>query len=251
MKTKILFGLCLVLLLSSCKNEVQLYKIEGQQIPVTDSIPFNEDIEDFIKPYRAHINKDLDSTLAYCVKTYSKNDGHLNTAIGNFMADVVFEQGDPVFHSRTGKHIDMVLLNHGGIRSILSKGNVSARNAYELMPFDNSIVVVELRGEQVIELTQYLASRKKAHPISKLNLKVDNNYNITSALIKGEPIAKEKIYNVATNDYLYNGGSHMDFFQINVGMHKLDYKIRNSLIDYFSKVDTINPVIDDRFIQIN
>ncbi|OIQ28998.1 MAG: hypothetical protein BM564_07215 [Bacteroidetes bacterium MedPE-SWsnd-G2] len=251
MKIKYLSLLCLILLLSSCKNETQLYKIEGQQIPVSDSIPINEEIDAFIKPYRTHINKDLDSTLAYCVKTYSKNDGHLNTAIGNFMADVVFEQGDPVFYSRTGKHMDMVLLNHGGIRSILSKGKVTARNAYELMPFDNSIVVVELRGEQVIELTNYLATRKKAHPISKLNLKVDKDFNIQSALINGEPITKEKTYYVATNDYLYNGGSHMDFFQTNVGMHKLDYKIRNSLIDYFSKVDTINPVIDDRFIQIN
>ena len=55
---------------------------------------------------------------------------------------------------------------------------------------------------------------------------------------------------MATNDYLYNGGGNMTFFKPNEGLYNLDYKIRNLLIDYFKKVDTINPVIDDRFIQI-
>jgi len=42
----------------------------------------------------------------------------------------------------------------------------------------------------------------------------------------------------------------MTFFKPNNGVHVLNYKIRNALIDNFSKVDTINPIIDDRFIQI-
>jgi len=55
---------------------------------------------------------------------------------------------------------------------------------------------------------------------------------------------------VATNDYLFNGGNDMTFFKPNESLYNLNYKIRNVLIDYFKKVDTINPVIDDRFIQI-
>ena len=89
-----------------------------------------------------------------------KSDGDLNTAIGNLMADVVMEQAGPVFKSRTGNEIDMVLLNHGGIRSGLNKGNISTRSAYALMPFENEIVVAELSGEKIKEMLTYLERAK-------------------------------------------------------------------------------------------
>ena len=96
----------LVLSAISCKEQNKhLYRIEGRQITINDSLQSNLDIETFIKPYRDHITKDLDSVLAYAVDTYSKSDGDFNTAIGNFMADAVYEQANPVFKSRTGKDI--------------------------------------------------------------------------------------------------------------------------------------------------
>ncbi len=234
-----------------CKQEkLHLTKIEGKQIQITDSLSPNPEIDSFIKPFRNHIQKDLDSVLAYSVNTYSKTDGDLNTAIGNFMADAVYSEANPIFNSRTGKNIDMVLLNHGGIRSILSKGNVTKRTAFQLMPFENSVVVVALKGSQIDSIVHYLKSRKRAHPISKLKLIVDKDFNVSEASINGESIDKNKTYHVATNDYLYKGGSNMTFFKNNDSLYVLNYKIRNALIDKFKKLDTINPVIDDRFIQI-
>jgi len=241
----------LVLSAIGCKEQNKhLYRIEGSQITINDSLQSNTEIEAFIKPYREHITKDLDSVLAFAVNTYSKSDGDFNTAIGNFMADAVYEQANPVFNSRTGKDIDMVILNHGGIRSIISKGNITARTAFKLMPFENSLVVVALKGSQIDSLINYLSQSKKAHPISKLKLSIDKNFNVVSATIKGSNIDTNKTYYVATNDYLFNGGDNMTFFKPNEGLYNLDYKIRNVFIDYFKKADTINPVIDDRFIQI-
>ena len=75
----------------------------------TDLIKY---IEDFIKPFREQVNKNLDSVISYAPETYSKSDGELNTAIGNLMADAVYEESNPVSNSRTGKDIDFVLLNH-------------------------------------------------------------------------------------------------------------------------------------------
>ncbi len=121
---------------------------------------------------KSRIKKDLDSVLAYSVDTYTKSDGDFNTAIGNFMADAIYEETNPIFKSRTGENIDMVLLNHGGIRSIISKGNITTRTAFELMPFENSIVVVKMKGTQIISLVEYLSKAKKAHPISKLKLEI-------------------------------------------------------------------------------
>ena len=67
-------------------------------------------IDNFIKPFRENVNKNLDSIISYAPETYSKSDGELNTAIGNLMADAVFTESNPIFNKRTGKTIDFVLL---------------------------------------------------------------------------------------------------------------------------------------------
>lgn len=239
-----------LLTIVSCKTSVSYDKIEGKQIAITDSLPTDAAVESFIKPYREHVNKTLDSVISYAVDTYSKSDGYLNTAIGNLMADVMYEQSNPIMKKRTGEDIDFVLLNHGGIRSIISKGNITTRTAFEVMPFENSIVVAKLKAEQVKELLDYLVAAKRAHPISKLQIILDADGNLKEANIRNQPIMDDKTYNVLTNDYLFNGGDGMDFFKERDTVYVLDYKIRNALIDYFHKTDTIRPVIDDRFIQI-
>ncbi|SHH77178.1 5'-nucleotidase C-terminal domain-containing protein [Winogradskyella jejuensis] len=251
MKIKLLFLFAAVLLTTSCKQEHSTTKIEGKRLDINDSLETNPDIEAYIKPYRERVNRDLDSTLAYAAETYTKNDGEYNTAIGNFMADAVLELSNPIFNSRTGNNINIVLLNHGGIRSIISKGNITSRTAYEVMPFDNVVVVTPLKGQQTKDLLSFLASRRRAHPISGLKLSLNPDFSINEALINNTEIDYDKTYYVATSDYLYNGGDSMSFLRSEDGTHyDLEYKIRNLLIDYFKKIDTLQPTIDDRFIQL-
>lgn len=250
MRNKLFFLLTTLVLLTSCRQEISTIKIEGKRISITDTLVSSPKIEAFIKPYRESVERDLDSTLAYATETYSKTDGDLNTAIGNFMADAVYEMSNPVFEKRTGKSIDMVLLNHGGIRSIISKGNVTSRTAYQVMPFDNAVVVTAMKGQQIKDMLSYLARAKRAHPISKLKLTLNSDFSINEALINGAEIDTNKTYYIATNDYLYDGGDKMNFLKSKDTVHKLDYKIRNVLIDYFKKIDTLQPIIDSRFIQL-
>lgn len=245
-----LFILLNFLFFFNCKEEKShLTKIEGQIIQVTDSLDLDQDVEAFIKPFRAHIEKDLDSVLAYSPNTYTKNDGELNTAIGNLMTEIIFSEGNPIFNKRTDKNIDIVLLNHGGIRAPISKGPITARTAYQVMPFENKIVVASLKGTQVNKIVSYLVSRKRAHPFSGLKILLDQDYNLLEAIINGKSIDESKIYHIATSDYLYNNGDNMSFFKSSEEVISLDYKIRNAIIDYFKKVDTITPVRDDRFIR--
>ncbi|GAA4278299.1 5'-nucleotidase C-terminal domain-containing protein [Aquimarina mytili] len=240
-----------LILSSSCKRNKHLVKVESSRIEINDSISYDPDIESFIKPYRENVQKNLDSVLAYSPETYSKGDGRLNTAIGNLMADIVLEQANPVFKSRIGNAISMVLLNYGGIRAPIPKGNITTRTAYQVMPFENSIVVVEMKGIHIKKLIEYLQKSQKAHPISGLKLTVDTNFDVVKALINDKEIKDEEIYFVGTNDYLYHGGNEMYFFEHGEKSYILNYKIRNAMVDYFKKVDTIRPVIDDRFVQIN
>ncbi|WP_452600113.1 5'-nucleotidase C-terminal domain-containing protein [Pontimicrobium sp. MEBiC01747] len=250
MKLNTIFVFLIALNFFACKEEpLVITKIEGKQISIKDTLKIDQSIEAIIKPYRDKVNNDMNEVISYAPETYSKSNGDLNTAIGNLMADIVYEQGNFVFNKRTGKNIDAVILNHGGIRSIISKGNITTRTAFEVMPFENSIVVAALKGQQVDSMMYYLSKAKRAHPVNGIKLTLDKNYDITEALINGKAIDTNKTYYIATNDYLYNGGDRMRFFRPNDSLYVLDYKIRNAMIDYFKRVDTIKPVIDDRFTQ--
>lgn len=251
MRFKYLIVAIITFLAFNCKHpKAYLSKIEGKQIKITDSLTADSEIDAFIKPYREHVEKNLDSVLAYASSNYITSEDELNTAIGNFFADAVFEEANPIFKMRTGKNIDMVILNQGGIRANISKGKITTKTAFELMPFENSIVVTALKGSQLENLISFLINSKTGHPISKLKLVIDKDFNLVEVTINGNKIDPNKTYYVATNDFLYNGGDDMTFFKPNEGYYFLNYKIRNALIDNFKEQDTINPVKDDRFIQI-
>lgn len=250
MKYNLLFFVLLLLILIGCNSKPEnLTTIEGKQIPVLDSIAIDTNYDAIIAPYRNRLNQDMNAVLSYAPETYTKTNGEYNTAIGNLMADIVLNEAKPVFNKRTQNNLDIVLLNHGGIRSIISKGNITTKTAFQVMPFENSIVVVALKGTQIDSMIGYLKQSKRAHPISGMTIQMDKNFNITKALIKGQPIIKDKTYYVATSDYLFDGGDRMRFFKQNEGVYFLDYKIRNAMIDYFKKTDTITTVIDNRFTQ--
>lgn len=251
MKFKLLIVFFLSLNIISCKTgTLEPAQIEGKRISIDKSITPDTSIEDFIKPYSQHINKTLDSVLAYNPTDLNKSDGELNTALGNLMADIIMVQVNPIFKSRTGKEIDLVLLNYGGIRAAVGKGPVNARTAYSLMPFENEVVVAELTGNKINDMLSYLESNRTAHPLSGIQIKVDNDYKIIEATLNQKKIDPEKTYFVATSDYLQQGGDNMIFFKDPVNLYNTDYKIRNTIIDYFQKVDTLKTKRDNRYIKI-
>ncbi len=246
---KRIYLLALFSALMACKqSQVTLEAIQGNQIAITDSLPENKAVLEYIAPYQKHIDEEMSAVLAYAPQSLSKTEGPYNTAIGNMMADAVLEQSNPIFKKRTGHSIDGVLLNHGGIRSTLNAGEVTMRTAYDIMPFENSIIVVELTADRMRELFEYLKSGK-AHPIANMQLILDEEDAIAKATVNGKPVEDGKTYFIATNDYLRQGGDGMVFFDNPVSETVLDYKVRSILIDYFKKKDTIAPVRDNRFIK--
>lgn len=246
------FFLLIIIITTSCKfsSNYTPDRIEGRQIGISESIPQNDSMAAFIRPYKENIDLEMNKVLAYIPWDMTKNDGDLNTAIGNMMADAVMELSNPIFQNRTGNSIDLVLLNHGGIRSAISKGNVTTRTAFQVMPFENEVVVAKMKGEHVREMINFLVDAGSAHPVAGLKLEIGKNNSIQKILIQGEPLEDEKIYYVATNDYLLEGGDNMVFFSHAQEVTSTDYKIRNVLIDYFKQYDTIAPVRDQRFIRV-
>jgi 2',3'-cyclic-nucleotide 2'-phosphodiesterase (5'-nucleotidase family) len=252
-KNTILFSYFVILLtfssLFSCKTqEFYNYKVEGKKIGITTEKGENKEIEAYVAPYRDKITKELDSVLAYCPETMDKSKGKWQTTIGNLLATIVVELGNPVFEKREHKSIDICLLNSGGIRAIIPQGNVSSRTAFEVMPFENTLFVVALKGTQIRSMGTYLMTEKKPHPLYGIQFFVDkNDLTVKRILVNGKDLEDDKTYYVATSDYLSNGGDNMTFFKESTEKYDLDYKIRNVLIDYFKKVDTL-PVLNDEKI---
>lgn len=236
--------LTLFSLFSCSQKNYNLTKIEGKQLPITEKQAETPAIESYIKPYRDHINKDLDNVLAYCPETLDKSTGKWQTSIGNLLADVCVERGNIVFKERENKTIDLCLLNHGGIRAILPKGNVTTRTAFEIMPFENNLVVIALKGQQIADIAAYIIKERKPQPLSGMTFTIAKDNTAKNIKVQGKPLDINKIYYVATNDYLANGGDSMTFFAKGVEKFDLTYKLRNVLIDYFKQVDTI-PVAKD------
>ncbi len=240
-----------IIFLASCKEKaVSITQIAASQMAIDASYQSADSLENFIAPYRERMGQVMDSTLAYAPKTLTKEDGGLNTSAGNLMADIILEQSNPVFHSRTGQNVDFVVMNHGGIRAPISKGKVTTRTAFEVMPFENNITVVELSGSAVRELVYFLINAKRPHPIGGLQIVLDKSGDLESISIQGEPFDEDRNYFVATSNYLVQGGDNMGFFKDGLSFTEIDYLIRNAMIDYFKKADTLKATVDDRFIKL-
>jgi 2',3'-cyclic-nucleotide 2'-phosphodiesterase (5'-nucleotidase family) len=217
--------------------------IEATNIPLDPKFEENVEILNFIAPYKNNVDTDMGKVLTYSTVVYDKAIGKWQTNIGDLFATFIQELGNPIYESRTGNSIDMCLLNNGGLRAVIPQGEIRTRNAFEVMPFENSLYVAELKGETIYKMVDFLLYDKKPHPLHDIQIIVDQATNKPKSIkIKGQEVQKDKIYHVATNDYLVNGGDYMSFFNDAVKKHDLDYKMRNMTIDYFNKVDTL-PVV--------
>ena len=137
----------------------------------------------------------------------------------------------------------------GGIRSIISKGEISKKTAFELMPFENQILLIKLKGDVIQEMVEYLILERKSHPIYGLQINLDKNYNLKDFNVNGNKLNPNENYNVVTTDYLLKGGDDMNFFAKNLKTFDLKIKMRDVLINYFQNIDTLLLKTDKRFIK--
>ena len=246
-KFTLLFLLCLSLF--SCKEGRYITtKVYGKNIAIDTNTVSKQAIGKLIAPYKKQMVKEINTVISYTPKDLTRTDGVLESSLGNLLADLTYERANPIFKKRTGKRIDFSLFNYGGIRAGIPAGSVTNKNAFELMPFENLLVVVELSGEKMDALISYLIKSDTAHPLSKhIQLTVTKKgYELR---IHDEPYDNSKSYFVLTSDYLQSGGDNMTFFKDPLQKISLDYKIRDAIIDYFKSVDTLQSNLDQRFIK--
>jgi 5'-nucleotidase len=235
-------------LIFSCQKENrEPTKITAENIAIDNTILSSSTIDSVVAPYSKKLTSEMDKILSYTSKDLVRYDGEMQSTLGNLMADLCYEIANPIFNKKTNKNIDFAMFNYGGIRAGIPKGAVTTENAFNLMPFENELVVAELSGEKIMELVYYFVKNKKAHPLSKqVQLKImGEDYKLK---INGNSFDKNKTYQILTSDYLQNGGDRMLFFANPKELTKLDVKIRDAILIHFKKSDTLKSVIDNRVI---
>lgn len=246
-----LLGISAFFILASCtEHKPSKNRSDFSYIKVSDDIEGIKEIEDFIKPYRDTTEAELNKVISYSKRDLMTTRGtkELESSLGNLLSDLVYEQANERYKELFNKTVDFVVLNRGGIRTPIGKGDITLRHMFEIMPFENTLVVVTLSTEKMTELLHYMAN-SKGHPMSHIRLNIKDN-KARDIFIDGKPYDKTQNYKVVTTDYLQHGGDRMYFLSDPIAIDTLNYKMRDAMIDYFEKTDTVDVKLDGRFSYV-
>ena len=232
---------------SSCKSVNYLSNVDANRIDVSEKNNLVPDaaISALIAPYKAELDKVMNEVLGQTEIDLKK--GRPESTLGNWMADAIHRKAA----KKLGEPIDFAIQNYGGIRiPVIKKGPITRGKIFELMPFDNKIIVLYLNKAEVEQLIQHLVDAN-GWPVShgiKINRLSEEDISV---LIKDKPLQEGKIYKVALPDYVANGGSDSSFLK-DKQRKNLEYYIRDALIqdvlDFTAKKEAINSPKEGRFI---
>lgn len=206
--------------------------VVGNNLSVSTGLEMDSVLIDLYNPYKIGLDSIMNEVLCYSPFFLEKDKPEAR--LNNWMADVCFETA-----SKTHA-VDFCLLNYGGIRASLPKGDIRTKNIYELMPFENELVIIEIPDTSFTKALDYLKS-SGGHPISNISLTINDDQ------IKHSINQKESV-RIVTSDYLANGGDKMFFFKDSISMVRTGLKIRDVLLIACINTDTLLTTIDNRFV---
>lgn len=252
-KISVLVIICFVLhkIPISCKEKNKsLDFIRGAQIELSKDLPEDEDVIKLIEPYKSDLDTKINEVLCYNPRVLDKRESKLESSLGNLLADVCFEAGDSILRSVKGTPLDFAVFNYGGMRAPIQKGDVTIEDIFQLMPFENRLVIVELNPDQVKALIDYLIRQHQAHPISGIRIALDKG-RAPKVWIGKKRWDPSKSYHVLTIDYLQHGGGNMTFLTQPEYLYVSDVKVRDALIRNFRVRDSLKTGLDGRFTDSN
>lgn len=234
--------LCSVLLISSCHRTLTVSKSEYRQYAIDAQTGVDSAFINYYLPYKEKMQAEMDKVIGQTEQELTKPAAP-ETLMGNFFADALLTEGlkkDPA--------IQFTLSTKGGLRTTFPKGNITVSRVFELMPFENEMVVLKLSGENVRKLIDFIVS-KDGEPISGMRMKIRNK-QAYDVIIGGQPFDVNKTYNLLTYDYLADGGDELDCLRNPLERHEINKKVRDALLDHITDLTRqgkkINAQLDGR-----
>ena len=192
-----------------------------------------------LKPYKAKHDSEMNEIVAFCEEPLLKGQPEGN--LGNFVSDCLLERAKRYFTAEKIK-IDAVLLNNGGLRVALPKGEITKGKMFELMPFDNEMVVAEISGTKFLEMLRFVAE-KGGMPVAGIRMEINSKKKPINVFVGGLPFDSTSTYHVVSSDYLISGGDNITFFAEGKKFPSRLF-IRDVLLDYCREQTALNKSIE-------
>ncbi len=238
-----LYILILVVVFGCSPQTNHLADVDSRRYEVDYIYKEDKTINEIIKPYKEELDAKMNRSIAYTSTSMGKS--RPNSSLGNWFTDLLLD----IAIKRWGDTVNCAFQNYGGLRlSGVGAGNISVGTIYELMPFDNTLVLMEMDGVTLDRLANHIASSGGA-PISRgisFEMTGDRAINI---MVNGAPLDYERVYQIAMPDYTANGGDGCDFL-IDKPRKDSGIYIRDLIIEYYDTTDGLDSVYVDKTVRI-
>ncbi|MCC8187884.1 MAG: 5'-nucleotidase C-terminal domain-containing protein [Bacteroides sp.] len=206
----------LLLTLGGCRTTRSMPgEVQAQAIQVTGSrVEMNADWDRdpdpvtaaILAPYKAVVDSIMTPVVGRSAMDMSA--GRPESLLSNLVADVFRQSAVPYL----GRPADLAVVNMGGLRNSLSAGDITYGTIYEILPFENSLCLLILKGSTLKQLMENIAVAG-GEGISNARLVITRDGKLVSATVGGEEIQDERRYVVATLDYLAEGNDKLSAFR--------------------------------------
>jgi 2',3'-cyclic-nucleotide 2'-phosphodiesterase (5'-nucleotidase family) len=214
-------------------QQKEVFAIEHGQIWMGEEIPKDSAMEVLLLPYRAQMAAEMEQIIGFSGLEMKK--GQPESLLGNFLCDLLLKASEQIFEEK----VDLAVLNYGGIRrGSLPAGNWTMGMLFELMPFENYLVLLSLKGSTLLEFLEFIAI-SGGWPVSgslsmEVELKTDTLL-IQRLKINDQDIDPDETYTVATVDYVAQGGDRAGML-INQPRIDSDQLLRDAILKEIQKL---------------
>ncbi len=194
-------------------------------------------MESLIAPYKAQKDSAMNIVIGSASETMEI--ALPESSLTRLVADILLAEArkaDPEVH--------MAVTNIGGIRRALYQGNITVGDVFEILPFDNSLLILEYKGSDILALANAIAA-KGGESISGLTLDINNN-KAENIKINEQPIDTTLTYKVVSTDYLSWGNDQLAPLANYTHSTPLNLMMRDAMLNYLRDNNTLSAPTDKR-----
>lgn len=239
------FILCLVslALLTACtKRSTPALTITTDTIRVDSTADAIMDMQymEHLSPIKTYIDEEM--SIHYGWAGMDMLVDSFECPMLNWAADVLLKEANRLYPGK----VDIALLNRGGTRCSWMKGELTRGHLFKMMPFENKMVVLKLKGQDILDLFTFLA-QGDAQGIAGMRVKFVHK-QLAEITIGGKPVNPEATYYMATNSYLAKGKDGMTALKADKEPWDSQKLIRDIYIDAVCAQGTVYSAIDGRMM---
>jgi len=232
-------GLTLFLIGISVLNiQAQVRLISATRIKVDARYDSISDIpmSGVLASYKARMGVDVYRQIGECAQPMTVLAPE--SLLTDFLADQLFLKANQLLP----EGVDFSILNFGCIRAPLKEGPIRVSDIYKVMPFENELIILEVKGSDVLSVFKSVA-RSNGACVSNVLLEIKGK-KVNHLQIGGETLDPERLYRIATMDYLANGNSGMSALLRAVKRTDTGLKIRDILIEQIEHLTAMGRKVD-------